>query len=90
MTLALFNLITASLFVYAREMFFHLGGGPEFFEDQRGGDQIFFSGSKGGGPKFFYVCKGGDQKDRRPPLPVKNDSFLRMFQSGIVSAHDKS
>ncbi len=61
MTLALFILITASLFVYARGMFFHLGGDQNFFTRSKGGTKIFGRRQRGG-PKFFGVGKGGDQK----------------------------
>ncbi len=42
------------------------GGGPKFFEGQRGGEpkgvtRIFLRLPRGG-PEFFYVCQGGDQK----------------------------
>ncbi len=75
-------------FFYAQKIvialyFAHAKGGPECFREAKEGDQNFSPWAKGG-TKNFYVCKGwGDQKkwksavtDRRPPLPVKNDSSL--------------
>ena len=66
------------------------GGEAEFFEGHRGRDQNFFLNflhKAKGGPEFFYVCQGGTRKnwqpaitDRRPPLPVKNDSSLNIQQ----------
>ncbi len=68
MTLALFNLITASLFVYVRGMFFHLGGGgPEFFHEVKGGDQNFSPQAKGGTKIFCHRQRGGPEKNGDRP-----------------------
>ncbi len=84
MTLALFNLVTASLFVSCEgNVLSPWGGGPEFFHEVKGGGtKIFRRRQRGGGPE-----KIGDRPSQTdgPPLLVKNDSSLNMGSISLWS-----
>ncbi len=79
---SLFSLITAPPLFVRGGCSFTLGGDQNFSQGQRGGAK-FFPVGKVGDQIFFTYANGGTRKNwrpaitnRRPPLPVKNDSSL--------------